>query len=730
MKKMRWVALVAVVQVLASCSDSGEVSGTGGSSASGGGSGGAGTGGTSASGGSGGTSAGGASGSGGTGVGGSAGVAGGSGGTGGSSAGSAGSATGGTGGSVVVDECDTTAECKASYGDEATDCVNSQSEESWCDCGGVPCKDTVDAGAAGAGGTGGSGVVSGELKKWHKITIAFEGPQTSESASPNPFADYRMNVTFQNGSKTYTVPGYYAADGDAGNTSATSGNVWKVHFAPDATGTWSYAVSFRTGADVAVSTGASDGTPAGYFDGHTGTFAVGNTDKTGRDHRGKGRLEYVGLHHLKFAETGEYFLKQGADAPENLLAYADFDGDFKTDGHKDNLVKTWSAHVGDWKAGDPTWAGGKGKGLVGAVNYIASEGLNAMSFLTMNINGDDQNVFPYTTYGERERMDCSRLDQWEAMFEHMDRMGIYLHFKTQETENDDLLDGGNLGNERKLYYRELIARFSHHLALNWNLGEENTQSETQRKDMAQYFYDHDPYRHNIVLHTYPGQWSSVYTPLLGTASKLTGVSLQLGQEDFSDVHGQTLEWVQDSAAAGRKWVVAVDEPGDASHALRPDDDAGTSHTDGRKNGLWGTIMAGGAGNEWYFGYSHDHSDLTCQDFRSRDKWWDYARHALEFFKNNNVPFWTMTNDNSLSTASNDYCLADNGDHYVVYLKNGGTTSLDLSGASGTFTVRWYDPRGGGALKTGSVSSVSGGGTRSLGTPPSDSTSDWTVLVRK
>ena len=33
--------------------------------------------------------------------------------------------------------------------------------------------------------------------------------------------------------------------------------------------------------------------------------------------------------------------------------------------------------------------------------------------------------------------------------------------KTQEHENDNLLDGGKLGNERMLYYRELVARFGH-----------------------------------------------------------------------------------------------------------------------------------------------------------------------------------------------------------------------------------------------------------------------------
>ena len=77
------------------------------------------------------------------------------------------------------------------------------------------------------------GAVSGELRKWHKITITFDGPNTSEMATPNPFTDYRLNVTFSNGSTSYEVPGYFAADGNAANTGATSGSKWRVHFAPD-----------------------------------------------------------------------------------------------------------------------------------------------------------------------------------------------------------------------------------------------------------------------------------------------------------------------------------------------------------------------------------------------------------------------------------------------------------------------------------------------------------------
>jgi len=71
------------------------------------------------------------------------------------------------------------------------------------------------------------------------------------------------------------------------------------------------------------------------------------------------------------------------------------------------------AHIKDWNRGDPTWQNAKGKGIIGAINYLASKGMNVFSFLPLNIEGDDRNVFPYTTYDERLRMDVSRLAQWE-----------------------------------------------------------------------------------------------------------------------------------------------------------------------------------------------------------------------------------------------------------------------------------------------------------------------------
>ncbi|CAA6679344.1 MULTISPECIES: PKD domain-containing protein [unclassified Lentimonas] len=581
----------------------------------------------------------------------------------------------------------------------------------------------------------GSVAIEGELKRWHKVTLTLDGPAASESGITNPFADYRMDVTFHHPESglTYVLPGYFAADGDAANTSATAGSSWRAHLSPDHTGTWTYQVSFREGPNVAMETSLLAGDAVAPFDGVSGHFVIEETDKAGRDLRAKGRLQYVGEHYMTFAHTGETFIKQGPDAPENFLSYQDFDGDFKTDGEKDHLVKTWTAHIPDWSEGDPTWQGGKGKGIVGAINYLASEGMNAFSFLTMNIEGDDRNVFPYTTYTERYRMDCSRLDQWQMVLEHGTNRGMFLHFKLTETENELLQDGGEVGPERKLYYREILARFGHNLALNWNLGEENhDQTDAQRKEMAQWFHDNDPYQHPIVIHSHPSEQNleDVYAPMLGDLSKLDGASIQTGSANFSDVPGRIKEWVTRSRDAGKKWVVAADETGGAAAGIRPDADAGNSHSDGRKNALWGCLLAGGYGNEYYFGYSYAHSDLTCEDFRSRDQWWDYCRYALEFFEKVELPLTEMINDNTISSAGNDYCFYKEGSTYLIYLKLGNTTSIDLTGVSGEFTVSWYDPRNGGELQQGSVTSISGGGSVSVGTPPSATDSEWVVLVHQ
>ena len=130
------------------------------------------------------------------------------------------------------------------------------------------------------------------------------------------------------------------------------------------------------------------------------------------------------------------------------------------------------------------------------------------------------------------------------------------------------LDGGDLGQERKLYVRELVARFGYLLALNWNIGEENTQSSEQQLAMAMNLRDTDPYGgHHIVVHTFPNRQEDIYPALLGSRSPFTGASLQMA---WNAVHERTLRWLRASAEAKKPWVAANDEQGPAGLGVPPD----------------------------------------------------------------------------------------------------------------------------------------------------------------
>lgn len=585
-------------------------------------------------------------------------------------------------------------------------------------------------------------VVEGRLKKWHTLRFIFDGPQCSETDfNPNPFLDYRLEVTFTNGNKTYKIPGFFAADGRSAETGEISGNKWQVNFVPDETGTWKYLVSFRSGKDISISDEASEG-QALAPNGTSGTFKITETDKNAPGFLSKGRVEYAGGRYLKFSETGEYFLKNGADSPENFLAYVDFDQTYRYgnkaifregEANPKESCHKYETHIKDWKTGDPTWQGGKGKGIIGALNYLASQGVNSQYMLTMNIQGDGKDVWPYSDHNERYRFDCSKLAQWDIVFNHMDRLGMMIHFVLQETENECLLDGGHTNVQRKVYLRELVSRFGHHLAVTWNLGEENgpadwtpvAQTDQMRKDMANYLKSINPYPNFVVLHTHADDkhQDMMLNPLLGFES-LDGPSMQI--HNVQPVNARITHFINESAKTKKPWVVMFDELGPAHKGVMPDEfDA--LHDTVRHYALWGSLMAGAGGAEWYFGYRYPHNDLMCEDFRSRELWWKQTKIATDFFLNN-LPLAQMNAANELVNLAGAFCFAKSGEVYVVYLPKAEQTTIALP--AGKFSIKWFNPRTGGKLQDGTLKTLNGGGKVSLGMPLVNDGRDWVVLIKK
>jgi len=575
--------------------------------------------------------------------------------------------------------------------------------------------------------------IDGNMQQWHRLSLTFDGPQTSENDPDNPFTNYRLDVTFTHNDISYNVPGFYAADGNSGESGAAEGNKWRVFFTPDRTGEWSYKASFRTGDFLSVSLDDGAG-KATAFDGSSGTFMILKNDVSQEENISKGMLRYVGQHYLQYAGSGEYYIKGGADSPENFLAYFEFD--------QTPVSHRYEAHSRDWREGDPTWQDGKGKNIIASLNYLASKGMNSVYMITMNVMGDGKDVWPWIDSSERYRFDCSKLAQWEIVFSQMDKLGIMIHLLLSEAENKNIFEWEELkvksegfAQSRRLYYRELIARFAHHLAITWNLGEENNMpagnnaqnydasfpnSDDQRKLFAEYIRSLDPYDHPIVVHN--SDWD-LFPPLYGNAN-FEGPSMQV--HDPKDVHVKTLEYVTQSAKNEKKWFVCIDENGHYTTGAKPDKDD-PQHDRMRKEVLWANLMAGGAGVEWYFGYKYEHNDLTCEDWRSRDKLWDQTRYALDFF-HDYLPFWEMKPNDDLLASDDAYCFAQEGKIYAVYLPGGGTTQINLK-SNNVFTIHWFNPRTGSKLETGTKDIISGSGFVALGNPPYEEDKDWVVLIK-
>jgi hypothetical protein len=173
-------------------------------------------------------------------------------------------------------------------------------------------------------------------------------------------------------------------------------------------------------------------------------------------------------------------------------------------------------------------------------------------------------------------------------------------------------------------------------------------------------------------------------------------------------------------------LVNLDEIGPAWKGVMPDSHDAL-HDTVRQDCLWGTLLAGGAGVEWYCGYRYPHNDLNLEDFRSRENWWNQSTIATQFMKQ--FPLEEMKFNDEYVNVKGAFCLEKPGELFVVCLPAGTQNArINLKGDK-TFSVKWFNPREGGELKDGTIVSVEGKGFQSLGNPPADAEKDWVVVIR-
>lgn len=467
--------------------------------------------------------------------------------------------------------------------------------------------------------------------------------------NPNPFL-VDVEVTFTSpDSHQFVVPGFYFGNGENG----MDGDQWMVRFSADKVGFWEYS--------TVSSNPLLDGL-SGFFEVIDSSYCQVYKASSLPDFSCTGRLQYSGGHYLQFA-NGDYWIKGGENDPEDFLA-----------------------------PGNTVGFGSKEE----AVNYLAENGVNSLYIILQNIDGDGNNVWPWVgiTPSEarnfHERINLSKMAQWDSIFSYLQEKGIVLHLVFED-------DDGWTGFNRSLYYREMIARFGHYNGIIWNVSEEYNENYTPEeiKSYAQMLRDLDPYNHPISVH-HSGPLDN-WVPFLGDA-RFDLTSFQTTSEPQNQSAATWFEMVEYS---GRTIPVSFDETG----TISPDDQDLNRHI------LWSVYMGGG--------------NFELHSF-PLSSYLDFGPHLADMNRGRSfieeLPFWQMRPMNELLLSGQGYVFAKDNEVYSIYLPYGGQIELDLSATATNLHGQWFNPRDGSSIVIGEIQ---GGVVHSFSAPTDN---DWVLLI--
>ena len=302
------------------------------------------------------------------------------------------------------------------------------------------------------------------------------------------------------------------------------------------------------------------------------------------------------------------------------------------------------------------------------------EASHATNGNTPRISGDDDSRLNYAP---------RRLDQWDMVFDHAEELGIMMSFVLAETEasNFNWFDGTSHEIDtvaHRLFYKNMVAMFGHHLGIKWIFSEETkyandidpNSSNPNHVDLldiqaaAEWIAywdvcDYDSVQskwigHAFAIHGLPNEqagdvgvfdgleiYVDVHQNVVDGDWWLTGTSLQLhGNESnassstWRNIYSDHIEAMIDAAgmddtasgSSARFVPVDCDEQGTPGTGVTSYKWTGapvsSTSTDRRKRILFDVFLSGGAGVEWYCGYHAAGSprfggDLKMEDPTSR-----------------------------------------------------------------------------------------------------------------
>jgi hypothetical protein len=489
-----------------------------------------------------------------------------------------------------------------------------------------------------------------------------------------------------------SLTGFFSQEGSSEGTSAdgfcdsTDGSVFRIRFMPSKAGVYKFHVTLKTG-DVAES--------------YSGTFTASDQHR-----RGPLRVDPAYPWHFVWEGTGEHYFFSGTTAywlmgwkDEHTIQYSiDRLAALKVNRMRVDVAGRTFTFYGEPAMNGPRWT----------------------VFLTP---WPAQNAFDYSHPG----FDYSRFDV--GYWQKYDRMLRYAREKNMVISlvldmNDSGVHPAAGGEDEHRFIRYAVARLSAYSNITWDLGDDLDafRDEAWTHETGTLIEQWDPYRHLATSHP-------IKTIHQDRASSWFGFT---SYQDWSrSQHALMLESRKLQEKAGRIIPQTNEEYGYEDHY--PDwAEAGSDSADVLRRTAWDIYMAGGyqtagesvrrGANIWPDtggGWMNGRGDDTQTMFIG------YG-HIVDFFTG--FEWWKANPHDELVDGGN-YCLAEPGKLYAIYLPHAGKVSVRLE--PGSYRAEWFNATSGQRIP---LAEDAVGPTWSSPEPPDESswrnTRDWALLLKK
>lgn len=488
----------------------------------------------------------------------------------------------------------------------------------------------------------------------------------------NPFVDASLTGSFedQSGSRRWSVQGF---------CDSSDGSVFRIRFMPPSAGNYKYSITYRQG----------------QFEKTT------NGDFQAIDAHRRGLLRVDPQHpwHFVWEGTGEHFFFNGTTAywlvawkDERVIHYSlDRLHRLKINRLRVSLSGRTNKYYGEPVMSDQNWS---------------------VMFLTPWVaEHPDDFTHPGDDY---TRFDAAYWQKFERMLKFARERDMNISVVLQMGDSKIYPGAGSDDERRFLEYA--VARLGAFSNITWDLGDDLNFFRDDRwtHEIGTRLEQWDPYKHLATSHP---------TEIVHQDRASGWFGFTSYQEWSRDQHRLMLESRKLQQQAGRIIPQTNEEYGYEDHyplwALPNSESA-----DILRRTAWDIVMAGGyqtAGetarrgtNVWPDsggGWMNGRGDDTMTMFLS------YG-HMVDFMTSFE---WWKTDPHDELVNNGDYCLAEPGRLYAVYLPHGGNVSIQLQ--PGTYQASWFNPFTGEMIELPSVSSSA------WTSPQAPNRDDWALLLR-